>query len=249
MFGQISAYDGNLALTVDVTLTGGSGTIADWEIVVQGPRGPVRIGCAGRWYGREPLVNTSSGTASWTTANAEGLVEQGKHEIPVMARALEPTPTNGCAALAVGETTTNDVPFEYLAFDDAVAESCYFRFIAPKSADESAGFLSETCFGRTGRCHRLWRDLKFEMLARGNDEAKDTAFGTAVSVSDTGGTDDDEYFTGNSTVITPGGSWSAGDVITLKITRDVTDAGDTLDIDARLEGFKLVITTDASNDA
>lgn len=44
MFGQVTAYDvATGALTVNVTLTSGSGTLASWTVGLSGPRGPEAV--------------------------------------------------------------------------------------------------------------------------------------------------------------------------------------------------------------
>ncbi len=249
MFGTIESYDGNLALTITVDLTNGSGSAADWEIIVQGPRGPSGSGVPGGGAIGDLLENSAPGVGVWSAPNTLGFVTQGEHALPIMARALEPTQNNGCGALEFGETTTNAVPFEYRAFDMAIQENAYFMFRAPKSADESAGFRIRnlTWSHSTGGAAFgvVW---EIDMLALGNDDPLDTAFGTALTVSDTGGTDDDIYVAAESTAITPGNTWTEGDLLILRLARKVADAGDTLDIDARLHGFELIITTNAGND-
>lgn len=172
----------------------------------------------------------------------------GKHTMPVPASAIFPATTNGCAALAQLETATNKVNTKHLAFDGAAQEYAHFEFPAPKSSDEASTFTitlkwshpAATAFGV------VW---ELEMLARSNNDALDAAWGTAVTVTDTGGATDDLYASPESAAITPGGAWAEGDTILLRIGRKVADAGDTLDADARLHGIEFNITTNAATDA
>jgi hypothetical protein len=87
------------------------------------------------------------------------------------------------------------------------------------------------------------------MLARGNGEAMDTAPGTEVIVTDTGGASGNLYIAGDSGNITPGGTWAEGDWLGIKVARKVGDAGDTLDVDGWLVGFALLIEINAADDA
>ena len=50
MFGDVTAYNsGTGSLTVNVTHTNGSGTIATWTVTMSGPEGPMHV-----WFGPEP---------------------------------------------------------------------------------------------------------------------------------------------------------------------------------------------------
>ena len=86
-------------------------------------------------------------------------------------------------------------------------------------------------------------------LAVSDDDALDAAFGTAVVVTDTGGTTNDLYRTVESGAVTIAGSPAALDTVFFQVARVPSDAADTLAIDARLHGIVLFITTDAGNDA
>ena len=130
---------------------------------------------------------------------------------------MRPVTTNGCAALTQSETSTNRVNFEHLDFNATTQEYAYIKFPAPKSADETAGFIlrnlkwSHTVASAFGV---VWQ---FEMLALGNGDALDTAWGTAVTVTDTGGATDTLYSAPESAVVTPGGTWAEGDTVWLRV--------------------------------
>jgi hypothetical protein len=49
LHGQVTAYSGP-SLTVNVTNTGGSGTLADWSIYVSGTQGAQGAGCRPVWW-------------------------------------------------------------------------------------------------------------------------------------------------------------------------------------------------------
>lgn len=183
-----------------------------------------------------------------------GLLLQGKHTIGVPAGAMRPATTNGCAALAQSETAVNKVNFEHLDFDATTQEYAYIKFPAPKSSDETAGFIVRNlkwshAAGATA-FNVIWQ---FDMLALGNGDGLDSTFGAAITVTDTGSTAETLWSAPESTVITPrgsgGGSWSEGNTIWLRVSRKAADAGDTLNVDARLHELELLITYNAGTDA
>jgi hypothetical protein len=76
----------------------------------------------------------------------------------------------------------------------------------------------------------------------------DAAFGTAVAVTDTGGTTNAVYKTAESTAVTIA-SAAEGDLVQFQVNRTVADAGDTMAVDARLHGITIFYTTNAATDA
>ena len=174
----------------------------------------------------------------------------GKHAIPVIAQTLKPTTTNGCAAAAQFETSTNKHNYDALAFDASSEEHAYLNFPAPKSSDETAGFyIRNLKWSHLATATNFGVVWGFAILASGNDDALDTALGTEITVADTGGTTEDIYSAPESAAITPGGTWAEGDTLYLEIARKVADGSDTCAVDALLHEFEIVITTNAGNDA
>ena len=49
--------------------------------------------------------------------------------------------------------------------------------------------------------------------------------------------------------VTPGNSWAEGDWLYFQVSRKAADASDTLNVDAHLVGFNIVITTNAADDS
>ncbi len=88
-----------------------------------------------------------------------------------------------------------------------------------------------------------------QAVAFANSDALDTAFGTAVSVTDTGGTTDDIFISPESAAITVAGSPGAEEYVVFQIYRDVSDGSDTMAVDARLHGVRVHYTTDANTDS
>jgi hypothetical protein len=88
-----------------------------------------------------------------------------------------------------------------------------------------------------------------QAVALSNDDNFDTAYGTAQTSTDTGGTTDDIYVAPESSAITIAGTPALGDVTHFRVGRVVANGSDTLAVDARLHGMWLHITTNAENDA
>jgi hypothetical protein len=104
-------------------------------------------------------------------------------------------------------------------------------------ADWDAGNITVTFYWKHKAASAFAVRWSASCLARGNDDAIDTAFGTAVDFTDTGGTTDDLYF---ATVgITPGGSPVAGDWVFFQVARIGGDGADTLDVEAQLMAVEL----------
>lgn len=80
-------------------------------------------------------------------------------------------------------------------------------------------------------------------VALSDDDTANAAFGTAVTVTDTGGTASDIYRSDATAAITIAGTPAAGDMVAFQVYRDADAGGDTLDADARLIGVELFYTT------
>ena len=164
------------------------------------------------------------------------------------AAAMKAQTTNGCATLAWDESTTNKVMQGYLAFDKDAIEYAQFSFRAPKALNESAGFTAifvwkEAASATAHDC--VWQ---IEMQAQGDADTIDSAWGTAITVTDTGAASK-RYISAETAAITPGGTWAAGDEIIVRVSRKATDGADTLDVDAHLLEVVLMATYATSAEA
>ena len=174
-------------------------------------------------------------------------VDNRKESIWVPGAGMITRTTNGAAA-GTAETTTNKVMIKTLDFDASTIEYAQFQVNMPKSWNEgtmTAVFVwshasTTTNFGV------VWG---IQGLAISDDDALDTAFGTAVTVTDTGGTTNDIYRTSETSAFTIGNSPAENDVVTFQVYRNATDGSDTMAIDARLHGVMLFYTTNAVTDA
>ena len=164
----------------------------------------------------------------------------------IPAVAMVSRTTNG-AASGTAETTTNKVMIRTLDFDAATIEYAQFQIQMPKSWNEgtvTAMFVwshaaTATNFGV------VWA---LQGLATSDDDALDTAFGTAITVTDTGGTTNDLYRSSTTSAITIGGTPAENDVVTFQVYREATNGSDTMAIDARLHGVAIFLTVNSVTD-
>lgn len=172
----------------------------------------------------------------------------GRHSIPVMASAMTPRNTGGCAALAILAGASGQPDVNYLAFDASSEEHASFAIPMPKSWNEgTVTFIPIWAHPATATNFGVCWKLRAVSLS--NDDALATSFGTAQSSVDTGGTTSDLYRGPESSAITIAGTPAAEDVVFYDIYRDPADGGDTMAVDAYLLGVVLYITTDADTDA
>jgi len=163
----------------------------------------------------------------------------------IPASGLFPATTNGCAALAQGETSTNKINYKYLAFDASTEEYAWFQCPTPDYWDlgtvtvkfhwTAASSSGDVIWGAAGLC-------------RSDDDALDTALGTAVTVTDTLTATGDEHTTSATSAITIGGTPAKGDKLYLRVYRDADAGGDTLAADSHLTGITIKFSTGQYDD-
>jgi hypothetical protein len=163
---------------------------------------------------------------------------------------MRPTSSNGCAGLADLETTAGRPDLSSLDFDSTADEHAQFGIAAPKSWNESTVTFKAVwthAGGQTGGLDGVAWFL--QGVACSDDDTADVAYGTGVVVTDDQATGEDVYFTSESSAITIAGTPAEGDMLFFRVGRDVSDAADDLDIDAKLLGIVLFLTTNAATDA
>lgn len=256
-FGVLGGrYNGNTVANQTVTLT----NTTDNYIVVLRSTG---------------VVSTSTTTTNWDSAlyarlykatTAGGLVTAlvdhrqdtngfmfappstvGRHMVPVMAGAMQPSVSGGCQALASVATSAGQPDYAVLWFDKDSVEAAQFAIPMPSSWNRGTITFAPiwlhpaaTTFGV------VWR---LRAVAVSNDDTVAVGFGTAQTSTDTGGTAIDLYKGPQSAAITIAGTPSSGDVVFFELARVATDGSDTLDVDAGLIGIEVYITTEAAVDA
>jgi hypothetical protein len=187
--------------------------------------------------------------AEWTVfAGGGGSSTAGRHAIYIAAAAMSPSSTGGCAALATVASAANQPDIQTLDFDTTTQEYAQFSIRMPKSWNEgTVAFVPVWSHAATTTNFGVVWDL--QAVAVSNDDTIATAFGTAQTSTDTGGTTNDIYIGPESSAITVGGTPAAEDVVFFRLSRVTGDGSDTMAIDARLHGITIYITTDAETDA
>ncbi len=173
----------------------------------------------------------------------------GLQTIWIPAAAMQPTVSNGCAALTNVEVAAGQPDQHVLAFDTAADEHAQFEVGFPKSWDE--GTVTFKAFwthqgGQTGGLDGVAWAL--QGVALSDDDAFGTAYGTAIVVTDDKATGDDLFVTSESVAVTIIGTPAESDMIVFRLFRDVSDGADDLDIDAQLVGIQIFFTTNATTD-
>jgi len=210
-------------------------------------------------YARVYKVTTSStavtsvedhraGPAGTTYGESSGSGSAGKHAVYISASGITPSATGGCAALATAATSANQPDLSTLNFDAAATEYAQFSLVMPKSWNEGT-VTFKAHWSHPATTTNFGVAWGLQAVAVSNDDAIAQAFGTAVVVTDTGGTTNDLYSSAESSAITVGGTPAAEDMVFFRVYRDHDDAADTMAVDARLHGITLYITTDAETDA
>lgn len=170
----------------------------------------------------------------------------GRQSFAVPAGGMIPRATNGAAPARI-ELATNKVMVDTLNFDAATAEYAQFSVAMPKSWNAGA-FRAKFYWSHPTASLAFGVVWGIRALARGDGEALDTAFGTAVTVSDTGGFPDGEYISTTTLDFTPAGSPAGEQDVYFEIYRDATAGADNLAVDARLHKVLITYVTSAATD-
>jgi hypothetical protein len=167
----------------------------------------------------------------------------------IPASAMVTVTTNGAAPGSI-ETTTNAVMVDTLDFDTATEEYAQFSVSMPKSWDHTTNNINAKFFwSHPATATNYGVVWGCAAVAFGDSDALDTAFGTAVDVSDTGGTTDDLFVTAFTTNITVAGTPASEDTVYFRVRRNVGHANDDMAVDARLHGVALLIDVNNVTDS
>jgi hypothetical protein len=154
----------------------------------------------------------------------------------IPASAWIPKTTAGCGVDS-RETSTNDQNFDELLFDTGSDEFADALVVMPSNYNNgtvTARFYWTAASGSGGVAWAI------QGRAFANDDALDTAAGTAQLVTDTLIAANDMHVTSATSAVTIGGTPAANTPIQFTIYRDVSDAADTLGVDARLLGVEII---------
>lgn len=151
------------------------------------------------------------------------------------------------AAVGSTETSTNKVMIRTLDFDKDADEFAQFAIRMPKDWDEGT-VTAEFYWSHAATTVNFDAVWGLQGVAVSNDDTMEVAFGTAVTVTDTGGTTDDIYVTAATSAMTLAGTPAVDDLCLFQVYRDANAAGDTLAVDARLHGVAIFFTVNVLTD-
>jgi hypothetical protein len=180
--------------------------------------------------------------------NPAKAVLRGKQTIWVPAGAIVPRTTNGAAGPNQTETSTNKVNVRTLDFDQATQQHGDFVVSMPKGWDlgtVTAKFLWTAAAG-TGGQGCVWG---IQGVALSDNDALDTAFGTAQEVTDALQTTNNVHISADTGAMTIGASPAARDLVVFQVYRKAADGADTLAATALLLGVELTVNFSAADDS
>lgn len=171
----------------------------------------------------------------------------GKQTLFIPASAMLPATTNGPSSAQL-ESATNKLNYGVLDFDGTTQEFAHFQVAFPKSWDLST--VTFRAYWTTTNASTNGVAIGLQGIAASDGDTVDTAFGTAVYVTDAAQTSAaKQYVTSESGAVTIAGTPAAEDLVYFRVTRDPSNGSDDMTQDMRLSGIKLFYTTNAVNDA
>jgi hypothetical protein len=237
--GVLSLTSANLTTPVLGTPT--SGTLTNCTGL------PVSTGISGLGSNVATFLATPSYTNLAAALTGSVLKTAGKETIWIPAGAMTTAGTDG-ASLASVEASSTTPTYKVYDFATGADDHVHFSIAMPKNWDEGT-VTFQVWWTSTGAVSTgvAWG---LQGSALSDSDAIATAFGTAVVVTDDAlGTANDVYVSAESAAVTIAGTPAADDICFFRFFRDVSDANDDMTEDARLIGIKLLITTNATNDA
>lgn len=178
---------------------------------------------------------------------AASLVGAGKQTIWIPAAALLPRLTAGAGPVTT-ELPGNRLVLRTLDFDPLVQEHAQLLVQMPKAWNRGplTAAILWTHASSGAPFNVVWG---LRALAAGDTGLLATAFGTPVLVTDTGGTPDALYRSGETAGFSPAATAPETSLLAIELFRAAADPADTLPVDARLVGLALHYVTAANTDA
>lgn len=197
------------------------------------------------------ILKGTSGVLSAATDGTEYLssttgLKQGKTTIWVPAAAMTSRTTNGAAA-GIVELTTNKNMVRTLDYDAVTTEYAQFDIAMPLSWNE--GTISFIPYwSHPSTTVNFGVSWYLDAVAISTGDALDVAFGVVQASNSTGGATNTLYIGAESAAVTIAGVPQPGDNVQFRIYRNPGDAFDTMAVDARLHGVKILFTLNAATD-
>lgn len=193
-----------------------------------------------------PVLDVSGYATSASVTSAIAAATLGQQTLIINAADMTPRTTNG-ASLGTLEMGTNDNMIKYLAFDATTSEGACFGMMMPKGWNEGT-LVCQFVWTHPATTTNFGVVWGIRAIAYANDDALDSAYGTAVEVNDTGGTTHDVYISPESGELTVAGSPGDEEFVIFEIYRDPAEAADTMAVDAWLLSVKVHYTISAAID-
>lgn len=170
----------------------------------------------------------------------------GVETIWIPAGAMKPKVTNG-AGQSTYDSGTNDVTIATIDFDTTTQEYAHTLPMGmPKSWNEST-VTAVFYWTNTGGASTETVRWSIAGAAISDDDTLNATMGTAVTVDDTWLAQNDLHISAATSAVTIGGTPAENDLVIFEISR--VTGSDNMAGDARLIGVKILMTTNASNDA
>lgn len=228
--GTVAAGDDSRFHTRSHAMTGTSDhTASNWSVFYSNGSGQVTelaLGAAN-------TVLTSNGASS---APSFAAVSAGATNLWIPASSWIPRTTTGCGVDST-ELSTNKVNTDQLLFDTATEEYAQALVMMPSNYNYgtiTARFYWTASSGSGGVAFGL------RGRAYADDDALDAAQGTGQVTTDTFIVADDLHVTAATSAITLAGTPAANRPVQFEIYRQVSNASDTLGVDARLLGVEVI---------
>ena len=172
----------------------------------------------------------------------------GRMMIPIMAGSMQPSASGGSGVLTNVATSANQPDILTLNFNQTTQQHAQFSIPFPKRWNRGT-ITARFRWSHASTTTNFGCVWGIQAVAVSDNEAINQAYGTAVEVTDTGGTANRLYVSSETSAMTVAGTPADGDTVFFRVYRKAADAADTLAIVSRLHGVDLFITTNAENDA
>lgn len=186
------------------------------------------------------LGGASVGTTNTVEVSSAGAVTFAGTAQPFVVRWLRPAQAivGAVSAPLYSTVVGTNINYDVLGYDGAASEAAFWSFRVPTNITGTTAQVQ--IFWTTTSCTPAGDDgVQFEVASQGvtDDEVLDAALGAAVAIDDTCTAANDIMKTAAGT-LTHG--WAGDDYATVKVSRDIADAGDDLTTaDARILGVSV----------
>ena len=182
------------------------------------------------------IVDDPSGTPATKKATIANVLAAQQGEIWVPVTSMWPSTTSGAGDAVKNEYTTNDQDLYEMPFDQTSDEFAQFSIKMPGNWDASTVTFDAVWTAASSSGDVIWG---LQGVAYANDDAIDTAWGTAQTSTDTLTATGDICVSPESSAITLAGTPAASEFCQFRVYRDADAGGDTLAADAQLIGITI----------